>query len=207
MAPSNHAIFRVAAHAFTGVRQRVILVALAAALAVITQRPPAEPPGGATGYLNTIVEMGGERFRLTCQGQGVATVVFLELPGTWPNSVWIRSQAWVSTFARVCVVFATSGSGRTAMLAPGLTDQIAGDLGDALDDSQVPAPYVIVATTALTPIAVSMVEGNAATINGGLILEPANDPVTGWLIDADGNQQAVTMADLEHLGNVIQSLF
>lgn len=207
MATAEHALFKISAHAFTGVRQRVILAALAATLAVLTQRPPAEPPAGATGYLNTIVDMGGERFRLTCQGNGEATVVFLELPGTWPSSVWIRGQTWVSTFARVCVVFATSGSGRTAMLEPALTDRMAGDLGDALDDNQVASPYVIVATTALTPIAVSMVEGNALPINGGLILETANDPVTGWVIDADGNRQAVTLTDLEHLGNVIQSLF
>lgn len=180
---------------------------LVAALAVATQRPPVSPPGGATGYLNTIVEAGGERFRLACQGTGPATVVFLELPGTWPSSVWIRSQTWVSTFARVCVVFATSGSGRTAMQEPGLTDQIADDLGHALDDEQVPDPYIVVATTALMPIALSMMEGRTVPMNGGLVLEPANDPVTGWVIGADGTRQAVTFTDLEHLGDVIQSLF
>lgn len=206
MATIDHAWLNVAAYAFTGVRQRVILAVIAATLAVVTQRPPSVPPA-ETGYLNTIVDAGGERFRLACQGDGPATVVFLELPGTWPSSVWIRGQTWVSTFARVCVVFATSGGGRTAMQAPGLTDQIADDLGHALDDQQVPDPYIVVATTALMPIAVSMVEGNTVPINGGLVLEPANDPVTGWVIDADGNQQAVTLTDLEHLGIVIQSLF
>ncbi len=207
MVTAGYAPLNVAMRALTGVRQRVVLAALAATLAVVTQRPPAEPPLPETGYLNTAVEIGGERFRLACQGTGEATVVFLELPGTWPASVWIRAQTWVSTFARVCVVFATSGSGRTAMLAPGLTDQFALDLDRELQANQVPTPYVIVATTALMPIAVSMVDGNTAHIHGGLVLEPANDPVTGWIIDADGNQQSVTLTDLEHLGNVIQSLF
>ena len=207
MAIAHRAPLDLAAHAVTGVRQRVLLALLAATLAVATQQPPSDPPIADTGYLNTVVEAGGERFRLACQGSGEATVVFLELPGTWPSSVWIRAQTWVSTFAHVCVIFATSGSGRTAMLAPALTDQIAGDLGDALETHDVPTPYVIVATTALMPIAVSLVAGNAVPTNGGLVLEPANDPLTGWLIAADGGQQGVTFTDLRHLGEVIQSLF
>jgi hypothetical protein len=207
MATSDYALPHAAARPFIGVRQRVILALLAATLAVVTQRPPADPPVAETGYLNTVVEVGGERFRLACQGTGDATVVFLELPGTWPSSVWIRAQTWVSTFARVCVFFATSGSGRAAMVDPALTDRIAGDLGHALEDNQVPDPYIIVATTALTPIAVSLVEGNAAPVNGGLVLAPENDPVTGWIVDAGGNQQAVTLTDLEHLGDIIRSLF
>ena len=207
MATAHRAPLNIAAHAFTGIRQRVFLALLAAALAVVTQQPPADPPITDTGYLNTVIEAGGERFRLACQGDGAATVVFLELPGTWPSSVWIRAQTWVSTFAHVCVIFATSANGRTAMQAPALTDQIAGDLSHALDDHHVPAPYVIVATTALTPIAVSLVERNAADINGGLVIEPENDPLTGRLFDADGNQQGMTFADLKQLGQVIQSLF
>jgi hypothetical protein len=207
MVTADRPVLSSATRPFTGIRQRVLLAVLAATLAVATQRPPAEPRPVETGYLNTTVEIGGERFRLACQGNGDATVVFLELAGTWPAQIWIRAQTWTATFARVCVIFATSGSGRAAMVAPALTDRIAGDLAGALEDQQVPTPYVIVATAALAPVAVSLVDGNAGVINGGLVIEPASDPVTGSIIEPGGTSRAVTLTDLKQIEEAIRSLF
>ena len=191
----------------TGVRQRVFMMLMAATLALVTQPGPADPaPDGAQGHLNVTVEISGERFRLVCQGSGGATVLFLESGGTGAASAWMESQAQVATFARACTLFATTARGHTALMATENAERIAGDIGRILGEQQVPAPYVIVAAANLAPIAVSLVEGNAGLVNGALVIEPASQSMSGWIVQAGSASRSVSLGTVDEVIVHIRSL-
>ena len=92
------------------------------------------------------------------------------------------------------------------MLDSATTDQIAADLDRMLADQGVPAPYVIVSAAELAPVTVSMVDGNSALVNGGLVLELANNPLTGWVIRDGVDRHAVNLGAINDILIQIRSL-
>lgn len=97
-------------------------------------------------------------------------------------------------------------------MAPDRTDRIARDLGGALADAKLPAPYIIVAPVDLEPIVVRLA-GPAAPAgpvsgpaNSGLLMIPQQQPMTGWIITPAGDRREVKLGTIDHIVVQIRSL-
>jgi len=120
----------------------VIVVVVAAALigermCEARDRHRYPPPG-------RIVDIGGRRIHLHCQGDAPGPTVVIEQGVASPTIVWRPVEAAIAKFARVCT-YDRAGFLWSDPAAPGrsLDDRVA-DLHALLKRAEVRAPYVLV---------------------------------------------------------------
>ena len=95
------------------------------------------PPPGA------LVDVGGYRLHLACEGEGSPTVV-LEAGMGDPSSIWALVQPQIAQTTRVCA-YDRAGLGWSELSPkPRTAENIVGELHTLLHNAGVPGPYVLV---------------------------------------------------------------
>jgi pimeloyl-ACP methyl ester carboxylesterase len=91
-----------------------------------------------------IVDVGGRRMHIFCQGNAVGPTVIIEQGAGSPSLVWRPVQATIAKFARVCTYDRAGYQWSDPVEADrGLDDRVA-DLHAVLERAEVPAPYILV---------------------------------------------------------------
>jgi pimeloyl-ACP methyl ester carboxylesterase len=115
-----------------------LLLALATVRAISSWRDRrAFPPPGE------LVDIGGRRLHLLCEGDGPGPTVVIEQGVGGPTILWWHVQDAVAQFARVCV-YDRAGFQWSDRAPPSDALGLVGDLGALLAAAKVPRPYVLV---------------------------------------------------------------
>ena len=118
-----------------------LVVALVVALIIGARAKPRLrakfPPPGA------LVDVGGYRLHLVCEGQGSPTVVMESGMGD-PSSIWALVQPQVAEKTRVCTYDRAGLGWSNPSPQPRTAENIVGELHTLLHNAGVPGPYVLV---------------------------------------------------------------
>lgn len=191
---------------FTGVRQRMIVVSLAASLAVLTQ--PGPPPGiatGATGSFEATFALGDEQIRLACEGSGQVSVLFLAETAAGGRSVWNEARERLTSLARVCTVETVDDRARDDLSHPDRAERVAASLAAALRDADIPSPYVMVGPESSRAVAGRLLPHAPGLVAGSLLIDISRDPVTGSIADASSHRE-ISLNDADAIVMALRSL-
>jgi hypothetical protein len=214
MITADWTVTTLAVRSLTGVRQRVILALIVAALALPSQiGTPGHSPLGMEGFLTTTVPIGGEHAQLICRGIGHVTALFLVSDGE-RSSEWLDDlQDGALSIARVCTLTLAGwpaqspGAGSTGTaIAPDQAARIAQDIGAMLADRRAPTPFVLIAPVELEPVVTRVLEHEAGLTNGALLIDPASEPRRGWVIDAAGAYRRIDVETADQALLALRSL-
>ena len=144
----------------------LLLMAVAGGLTTVGSATAAQPAG--TGQL---VDIGGRRLYLQCQGSGSPVVILQAGLGGWSAS-WARIQPTIAATATVCS-YDRAGHGRSddAPL-PQDGNAIATDLHTLLVKAGIPGPYVLVAHSSGGPYARVYTADYPDEVVGMVLLDP-----------------------------------
>ncbi len=157
---------------------------------------PAATPAttGAQGDFAGEIDIGGRTLFLTCQGEGVPTVIIDH--GQWGSSTdMVSLQRELSPESRVCL-YDRTGQGRsdplsTPQTAPRTAADVVADLHALLEAAGVPGPYVLVGQS-VGGVFVQLYARTYPEDVAGVVSMNAVPPADPWL-----EQSAPLMAEQE----------
>jgi pimeloyl-ACP methyl ester carboxylesterase len=146
----------------------VVLLLIAVAGGLTTVGTAAAPAPAGTGQL---VDVGGRRLYLQCEGTG-SPVVILQAGLGGSSASWARIQPTIAGSTTVCS-YDRAGRGRSDD-APGLQDgnAIATDLHDLLAKAGIVGPYVVVAHSSGGPYSRVFTARYPGEVVGMVLLDP-----------------------------------
>lgn len=152
-----------------------VFVPAAPAVAQDAAPPRAEAPDQIAPYLTPqrLVRIAsGRSINLVCLGQGSPTVVLTAGAGGW-SLVWNRIQGPLSQKTRVCA-WDPAGLGFSSP-SPDPQDTVhkTEDLEEALKGAHVEGPYVVVAHSAGSWVALRFADQHRSTVAGMVLVDPA----------------------------------
>jgi pimeloyl-ACP methyl ester carboxylesterase len=126
------------------------------------------------------IDVDGRRVRLKVMGQG-SPVVVLETSGMAPLEGWARVQPGVAKFARVVAYDHAGYWGSDAGPKPRDARQVAQELHDLLQRTELPPPYVLVGYSFGGPFVRVFAHRYPNEVAGMVFVDPSQEEAFEWL--------------------------
>ena len=169
-------------------------VGMAGAIAKPRLKVKYPPPG-------RLVDVGGYRLHLDCQGMGSPAVILDGGIGVETSLAWTRVQSGVSEFSRVCVYDRAGNGWSDASPRPRTAQVMVDELRALLGAAEIPGPYVLVAHSFGGLVSRLYASMHPEEVAGMVLLDSAHEDQMERF-----PQEAVANVDLEKMTGMMSLL-